>query len=183
MKPIAVARRYARALADAAGRKDKARLETIASEIDLLAEVLERAPRVLRFLDDPSIPQKWKEEVVATLGREAKIGEVTRRFLQVLVERRRLAAISAISQAFTTIKDQRLGIVPVEATTAVPLSAPELKRFRESLEKMTGRTVRLELRVDPAVLGGARTRVGSRVYDGTLKRKLQTLRARLAAPR
>ena len=180
MKPIAVARRYARALADAAGRKDKARLETIASEMVLLAEVLERAPRVLRFLDDPSIPQKWKEEVVATLGREAKIAEVTRRFLGVLIEHRRLAALPAVAQAFTAIKDERLGIVPAEATTAVPLSAPETKRFRESLEKMTGRSVRLSLSVDPALLGGARTRIGSRVLDGTIRRRLELLRARLA---
>ncbi len=183
MKPIAVARRYARALADVAGRKDATRLEKVAAELSLVAEVLDRAPEVLRFLADPSVPARGKEEAIGTLGRKTGIGELTRRFLQVLIERRRLAAISAISQAFTTIKDQRLAIVPVEATTAVPLSAPEFKRFRESLETMTGRTVRLELRVDPAVLGGARTRVGSRVYDGTLKRKLQTLRARLAAAR
>ena len=70
-----------------------------------------------------------------------------------------------------------------ETTTAVPLSTAELKRLREALQKMTGRTVRITHRVDPTVLGGARTRIGSRVYDGTLKHQLVALRERLVGTR
>jgi F-type H+-transporting ATPase subunit delta len=65
----------------------------------------------------------------------------------------------------------------------VPLSSAEVKRLRESLEKMTGRKVEVRLNVDPAVLGGARTRIGSKVYDGTLSRQLALLRERLAQAR
>jgi F-type H+-transporting ATPase subunit delta len=183
VKPLALARRYARALADAAGGTDGSRLEKTAAELQLLAEVFGLAPRALRFLDDPSIPADQKEKAMARLALAAKLGDLSRRFLQVLIDHRRVGAIPEISRAFTELKDGRLGIVPVETTTAVPLSAAEVKRLEGSLEKMTGRAVRLTTRVDPALVGGARTRIGSRVYDGTLKRRLALLRAQLAVAR
>ncbi len=183
MKPLAVARRYARALADVAGGKDKARLEKVAAELDLVSEVLRKAPRALRFLDDPSAPSQDREAAIGTLAREARASDLTRRFLRVLMDRRRLTALPEIARALTEIKDERLGIVRAETTTAVPLSAAELRRLRESLERMTGRAVRLTTNVDPSLLGGARTRIGSRVYDGTLRRQLALLRARLAVAR
>lgn len=181
MRPIPVARRYARALADVVGDEDAARLERVARDLALAGDVLGRAPEVLRFLEDPSVGHKEKEAAVEALCKRAGTAEPTRRFLRLLSEKRRLGALPEIARAFTALKDERLGVVPVEATTAVPLSAAESKRFREALEAMTGLSVRLSLNVDPEVLGGVRTRVGSRVYDGTLRRKLQILRDRLTA--
>ncbi|PYS95661.1 MAG: ATP synthase F1 subunit delta [Acidobacteria bacterium] len=183
MKPLAVARRYARALADVAGEKDSAGLEKIAVELLLVAEVMHAEPALLRFFDDPSVPQEKKDGLLATLGRKAKIGERTGRFLRLLVARRRLGAIGTIARAFEAIKDERLGIVPVEATTAIALKGADLKRFSDSLEKMTGRSVRLKMKVDAGVLGGARTRIGAKIYDGTLRRRLAMLRERLAPAR
>ncbi len=179
MKPLAVARRYARALADVVGEKHPASLEKAAAGLSAVADVLRREAAILRFFDDPSVHREQKEAAIGAVARKARLDAVVQRFLVVLVERRRLAALPAIAEAFRSIKDQRLGIVPVEATLAVPLPAADQKRFRETLEKMTGGKVRLSLRVDPAVLGGARARIGSRVYDGTLKRQLVILRRRL----
>jgi F-type H+-transporting ATPase subunit delta len=191
----ALAKRYARSLSGVAGgaaapargsaragaaKKAPAALETIASELMLAAEVVGGDPRLMRFFDDPSVARSFKDKAIGSLGTEAKLSELTRRFLGVLVENRRVAALPAIARAFEAIKDERLGIVAAEATTAVALSAAEQKRLRESLETMTGRTVRLALRVDPGVIGGARTRIGSKVYDGTVKRRLLALRDRLA---
>lgn len=178
-----MARRYARALADVAGTKGAAGLETVAAELALVARVVQREPALLRFFDDPSVPLPEKEGLIGTLARKAKIGELSSRFLRLLAARRRLGAIGTIAQAFEAIKDERLGIVPVEATTAIPIAGADLKRFRESLEEMTGRAVRLEMRVDPAVIGGARARIGSKIYDGTLRRRLALLRERLAEAR
>lgn len=198
MTSSALAKRYARSLADvaegeaapargaaraAAAKKPHAGLESIAAELLLAAEVVGAEPRLLRFFDDPSIARALKDQATGSLGKVARFSDLTRRFLGVLVENRRMAALPAIARAFEAIKDERLGIVAAEATTAVVLSAAEQKRLRESLEKMTGRTVRLALRVDPDVIGGARTRIGSKVYDGTLKRQLASLRERLAGAR
>jgi F-type H+-transporting ATPase subunit delta len=183
VKPTAVASRYARALCEVIGRKDQPGLEKAAADLSLAAEVLHREPLLLKFFEDPSVPQQEKVRIVETLGKKLKAGERTRQFLMVLIENRRLAVLREIARLFAVLKDEILGVVPAEATTAVPLGAGEQKRLRASLETMTGRSVRLALNVDPAVLGGARTKIGSKVYDGTLKRRLAMLRERLSEAR
>jgi F-type H+-transporting ATPase subunit delta len=178
---MAVARRYARALADVAGEADPSRLEAIAAEIEAVAAALRRVEGAVRFFEDPGIGRAAKEKTIEALGKKAGVSDLTRRFLRVLTDHRRIAALPAIARSFAGIKNERLGVVPAAATTAVPMSEAESRRFRESLQTMTGRRVRLSLEVDPAVLGGVRTRIGSRVYDGTLRRQLEILRGRLAA--
>lgn len=183
MKPITVARRYARALADVVGDKDKTRLEKVSGELTLLARVLEREPRIGRFFENPSVRREDRASAAGKVTKKIGAGPITRRFLDVVIENRRLPALPAIAEAFSGIVDERLGIIPVEATTAVALSAADRRKFLSSLEKMTGRRVRLSLRVDPALIGGARTRIGSQVYDGTVSRQLALLRERLAEAR
>ena len=189
MQPVAVAKRYARALADYAetkpgevgrsGRKDQSRLEPLALELALVRRVLDGDPKFARFFADPAIDQKDKQSAIEAMARKGKLSDALRNFLLLLVTNRRLGALGEIVRAFEQEKDERLGIVSAETTTAVPLSAAELKRLREALETMTGRTVKITQRVDPALLGGARTQIGSRVYDGTLRRSLEALRERL----
>ncbi|MGH9749990.1 MAG: ATP synthase F1 subunit delta [Candidatus Polarisedimenticolia bacterium] len=182
MKPIAVARRYAQALADAAG-KDAILLDRIASDLRLAAETLGRDPRLPAFFADPSVDGRQKLAAIEALARTGKLQKLSASFLRVLVSNRRIGALDAIVRAFEGFRDERLGIVEAETTSAVPLSAPETRRLKESLEKLTGKSVRLKLHVDPALLGGARTRIGSQVYDGTLRRQLAVLRERLAQAR
>jgi F-type H+-transporting ATPase subunit delta len=183
VKSVAVAKRYARALAACVAETDPAGLDKVAADLALAAGALARDPRFLRFFADPARLDRDKESAIDALVRQAKIGEPTGNFLRLLVRNRRLSSLPAIHEAFEVIRDQRLGVVPVEATTAVPLKAEEVKRFREALEKMTRRKVRLALQVDPGVLGGVRARIGSKIYDGTLKRQLAILRERLAEAR
>lgn len=195
MQPVAVAKRYARALADHVeeagerGRPGKpaqkapSLLEAVAADLGLAARVLGADAKFQRFFADPSIGQKDKRAAIDAVAQKAKLGEAVRSFLLVLITNRRLGAIGAIRDAFAAIKDERLGIVSAETTTAVPLSQAETKRLRESLEGLTGRTVKVTHRVDPSVLGGARTRIGSKVYDGTLRHQLDVLRDRLVRER
>jgi F-type H+-transporting ATPase subunit delta len=183
VKPLAVARRYARALADVAWQQDPKLLDRTSREISLAAGVLSGDPQVLRFFDDPSVRREDKNAAVRTLVKKAKLGDLADRFLAVLIDNRRISALPAIEQALRAIRDERLGVVQAEATVAVKPSEVEVKKLRQALERMTGRTVQLSVTIDPAVLGGARTRVGSRVYDGTVKRQLSILRRRLVQVR
>jgi len=180
VKPLAVARRYARALADVAGQQDPKTLDRTSREISLAAAVLAGDAQILRFFDDPSIQRDHKDASIATLVRQAKLSDLSARFLAVLIDNRRISALPAIDEALRALRDERLGIVQAEATVAVKPSDNEVKQLREALEKMTGRQVELSVRIDPEVLGGARTRVGSQVYDGTLRSQLAALRRRLA---
>src|SRR5207245_883979 len=108
VQPIAVAKRYARALADSAGGKDPRRLEAVASELALAAKVLGADVKFARFFADPSISQDDKRAAIDALGRRAKLSEVMRSFLLVLVANRRLGALGAIRDYFEAIADERL---------------------------------------------------------------------------
>jgi F-type H+-transporting ATPase subunit delta len=177
----AVASRYARALADLAGAKDPKHLEATSSEIDLAARVLGSDAALLSFFANVAVSRAQKDEILATLAEKAKLSDLTRRFLGVLVDNGRMDALPYIARALAGIKDDALGIVAAEATVAVKLDDAGAAGLHQALETLTGRTVRLSVKVDPEVLGGARTQVGSRVYDGTLKTQLQALRRRLLA--
>ncbi|HKB07441.1 MAG TPA: ATP synthase F1 subunit delta [Candidatus Polarisedimenticolia bacterium] len=181
-----VARRYARALADyveskpgEGAKKDPDRLETTAADLAVVVRILSADPKFERFFADPSVPQQNKQAAIEALAHRGRLSETMRNFLVMLAVNRRMGALGSILQAFEQVKDERLGVVRAETATAVPLSAAELKRLRQALETLTGREVKIAHRVDPALLGGARTRIGSKVYDGTLRRQLDALRERL----
>ncbi len=97
-------------------------------------------------------------------------------FLGALVENNRTAVIPIISTVFHEELEAREGIVPAEITTATPLSDELRTRTQQTLERVTGRSVRLTCKVEPALIGGAVTRVGSKVYDGSLRTQLSELR-------
>lgn len=179
---VAIAGRYARALADLAGGEPK-RLETLASELDLLARVVGSDVHLMQFLASPSGKRDQKDAVLDTLASKAKLSELARRFLGVLLDNGRVAELPDIAAAFAEVRDAALGILPAETTVAVELTDKEERALQVALEEMTGRKVRLSVTVDREVLGGARTRIGSRVYDGTLRSRLDILRRRLAAVR
>jgi F-type H+-transporting ATPase subunit delta len=101
-------------------------------------------------------------------------------FLAVVAGHGRAAALPAIAEAFRAAKDEALGIVPATLITAAPLPADLVARAHAVLEKLTARKVRLTCEVEPALLGGAVTRIGSTVYDGSLSTQLGALRRRMA---
>jgi F-type H+-transporting ATPase subunit delta len=183
VKPLAVARKYARALADVAGQQQPESLEKVTAEISLAAKVLGVDGQIVSFFDDPSVRSQDKDAAARTLARQASLGDLSLRFLAVLIENRRISSLPEIATALRKIKDERMGVIPAETTLAVSPSEEEIERLRGALERMTGSKVRLTVKIDPQILGGARTRVGSQVYDGTLRHQLTVLRKRLVQPR
>ncbi len=179
----AVAGRYARALAEIVGTGDGAALVKTSAEIDLLARVLGAEPVLRVWFDDPTVPADQKAKALASLASTARLSDLARRFLDVVVEHRRVAALPAIAKALHAIRDEALAIVPAMTTVAAKMDDAETATFKAALETMTGRKVRLTVTVDPAVLGGAVTTIGSRVYDGTVRSRLEALHRRLATAR
>ena len=179
----AIAGRYARALADIVGAGDGAALAKMSAEIDLLAHVLGAEPELRTWFDDPTVPAGQKAEALKSLGSSARLSDLARRFIHVVVEHRRVIALPAIAATLDAIKDEAMAIVPAATTVAAKMSDADTAAFKAALEKMTGRKVRLSVTVDPAVLGGAVTTIGSRVYDGTIRSRLEALHRRLATAR
>jgi F-type H+-transporting ATPase subunit delta len=104
-----------------------------------------------------------------------------RRILGMLVERGRVGLLGGVSSAYGHLWNAARGVLPAEATSAVPLSEEQLASLKRALGRATGRDVELTTEVDPALLGGLLVRVAGQVYDGTVRGRLRALREHLAA--
>ncbi len=102
-----------------------------------------------------------------------------RNFALLLLERGRISALPAIARAYKQLVDERLGRVQATVTSAQPLDPATAASVQRALEKRTGKRVVITSNVDPSLIGGVVARVGDLVFDGSLKSKLEALRARI----
>lgn len=176
-----LAARYARALSEAL--REKADLERSADELEFLATTYRDTKPLRDFLLNPGVSDSRKGEVLSDLVTRGGLSVTTGRLVQILLRKRRIALLPDISAEFRRIEERTLNRVSVEITTAFPLGAGLRKRVAESLERFTGKSVRLDPKVDPSVLGGARARIGSVIYDGTVAGRLRKLKQQLIGDR
>ena len=175
----AVNSRYARALADvAAGKKLDA--DKLAGELNALAQVLALSAELRAVLQTPSVPasQKLKvlDAVVARIGASA----VARNFLAVLVQNRRIAALGEIARLFEVEMNERRGFSEAEVTSWRELGEEEKRSLAAGLEAVLGKKVRARYQKDESLLGGARIRVGSTIWDGSVRGRLRKLKEQLS---
>jgi F-type H+-transporting ATPase subunit delta len=175
MKDRKLATRYAKALLaalPAAGDQDLA-----GAFLTALAASVESNPDLNAFFLDPATPSAAKKALLAQLAEARGIPERVKSFVNLLVDNRRLADLPSIAQVFHREREAGQGQVSATLTSATPL-VPELAaRAVTALEKLSGRKVNLTVAVDPSLLGGAITQIGSMVYDGSLKTQLARLRS------
>lgn len=172
-----LAKRYAKALADVAAASGE--LEPVARELAECADLL-RAQRELRqFFANPSILKRNKLAAFGEIAGRMGLRTLTATFLRVVLEAGRLGALDGILRAYEGLVDERLNRVRAQVTAAVALDPATEQQLRQRLRERLGREVVLEVREDPALLGGIVTRVGSVVYDGSLRAQLARLRQEL----
>lgn len=174
-RTASVAEPYARALLEVL--EERAEREQCEEEIGALARAVRAAPPLRFFLRSPLVEREAKER--ALLRALPGAGDITRRFLAVLVRRGRADLLPEVAAAYERLRDERRGVVVAEVTTAVPLGREAEERCAEALRRATKREVRLRPAHDPALIGGMRTRIGSQVFDGSVRGRLETLRRRL----
>ena len=174
----AVAMRYARALFDVAV-KERLDLERLERELRGFAEVVRSTPPLGRVLSNPAVPVTQKRSVVQRLLALSPITDQVGRLLVLLADRDRLTLVDDIVEAFSERVMEHRQIVRAEVTTAIALPADRVAALRRGIARATGREVHLEARVDPTVIGGAVTRIGSTVYDGSVRTQLQKLKEQL----
>jgi len=173
-----VAKRYAKALVEVAAASEE--LDGVRQDLQALADLLRERRDLRQFLTNPSVSRRDAGGVIKDVGVAMEVKPLTATFLQILLEGGRLIGLEAILRAYELLVDERLGRVKAVVTSAVPLEADARERLRRRLGDVTGKDVYLELRQDPALLGGVVTQIGSRVYDGSLKTQLARLRDELA---
>jgi F-type H+-transporting ATPase subunit delta len=177
MKDRKLASRYARALL--ASLPDGGAAEQADRFLTAIREALEESVEFRDLLFDPAVSRSTREQVLRTLADRSEMPVQVANFLATIVDHNRTTSLASIAEVFHEEREAAAGIVPAEITTAMPLSDDLKQRTLQALEQMTGRKVRLTANLDPAILGGAVTKVGSTVYDGSLKTQLDQLRRKM----
>jgi F-type H+-transporting ATPase subunit delta len=177
MKDRKLATRYARALFTAL--PDLSALEAADAVLSSLGGAIATHPELKLLLLNPAVPRRSKKAVLAELA-GASAGVPVMSFLGVVVGHGRAAQLPAIAEAFHAIREEAQGVLQAAITTATPMSDDLEARTRSTLERLTGKRIRLTASVDHSLIGGAVTQIGSTVYDGSLRTQLANLRRRMA---
>ena len=151
------------------------RLET---ELGEFARLLDEQRALQQVLVNPVIPASRKRAAVAAITERGQLFPVLARLLLLLAERDRLALIPDLVAAYRERLLDHFHVVRAEVTTAAALPEGQAKALEQGLARLTGRTVTLATRVDPSIIGGVVTQIGSTVYDGSVTRQLQKIRER-----
>jgi F-type H+-transporting ATPase subunit delta len=172
-----LARVYAEALMAAAGSQ----AEAVGEDLDaLVADVLTRHPNAERFLSSGAVNRKTKASVLQdAFG--GNVSEVIRNFLGVLNQNNRLGLLRPVAAAYHNLLDEAAGRVRVKVTSAVPLTDAQLDRLKQTLAGRLDAEPVLDARTDPDLLGGLVVQVGDRVYDTSVRTRLDSLRIHLLA--
>lgn len=177
MSNQSVARRYSTALADAVIAGGSA--ETVRSEISQWAEMFNASPELSAVFSNPAISHADKEKIVESIIAKVSPSMPTANFVRILARNGRLSEIGEIDSKFKAVLDERSGLASAQVISARELPDTEKAEFVSQLEKMTGKRVSVTFDVDPDLIGGAITRIGSTVFDGSVRSKLENLREQL----
>ncbi|MBI1737835.1 MAG: ATP synthase F1 subunit delta [Acidobacteria bacterium] len=175
----AIAHRYARALADVVIQHGTA--DGVKAELAAFAQMVNESADLRNFLANPSVARLQKQAVVEKLIERLKGSKTLRNLLLVLVDNRRATLLSEISEAFEAELRARLGVAKAEVTSARDLSGEERMELTRTLERLTGKRVEASYSLNPGLIAGAQVRIGSTVYDGSVREQLNRMRSRLAA--
>jgi F-type H+-transporting ATPase subunit delta len=177
MSTRASAARYARALFDVALQEGS--LDQANNDLTALTDLLQQHPDLQRVLVNPAIPAARKRAALEALLPKLSLSTPVSKLLLMLADRDRLVIFPDLVAVFRDRYLEHQHIVEAEVTTAMPLSAEREAELRQQLARVTGRHVNLTTRVDPAIIGGIVTRIGTIVYDGSLASQLTKMRDQL----
>lgn len=181
MSAQAVARRYAVALADVVTSRGEA--QEVREELATWGALMHSNAQLLEVFRHPTIPYEQKRGVLDELIARVRPRPTTANFLKVLLQNHRLAELSEVNTQFALELDRRSGIVAAQVTTARPLPADAQEALRVRLGELTGSKVRLQFEVDDELIGGVVTRIGSTLYDGSVRGQLQQMRQKMIGER
>ncbi|MBE7517470.1 MAG: ATP synthase F1 subunit delta [Chloracidobacterium sp.] len=172
-----IARRYGGALADIVINAGTAR--DVKSELEQFSGIFAESRDLHAVFANPAIPHLSKEKVLNALLERTKPSKTTANFLRVLVKNGRITELGEINERFDSILDERSGVVMAEIVSATEIAPDERAKFQTNLEKLTGKQVNVSYSIDKNIIGGVVTRIGSTVYDSSVRTKLQNLREQL----
>jgi len=175
----AIASRYARALVEVI-LEQKIDADVARQQLRSIVEAVHESLELRRVWESPAVLPEQKRAVLDAIA--AQIGAVKqiRNFMAVLIDHRRIAMLDDIMRQFETELDAQLGFTEVEVARARDLSAAERRELESRVEQMTCKKVRARYVANPDLLGGVTVRVGSTIYDGSVRGQLEKMRQELS---
>jgi F-type H+-transporting ATPase subunit delta len=184
MTLTAVASRYANALADVVtSASSPLRPEIALAELQAFEATLRNSPELHNALVTPAVPGSRKKAVVAKIAEILQLSRISRNLLFVLIDHRRIDSLAGIIQTLEVVLDERLGFARAEVSSPRELTNDQRAALNSRLEQMTGKRIRMRFAVDESLIGGVVARIGSTVYDGSVRGELAALERRLSAER
>jgi F-type H+-transporting ATPase subunit delta len=166
----AIARRYAKALIQVAAGQGT--VEQYFSELEAFSKALVPGEEAAEFFEVPSYGIEAKREIVKELASRLGASRTIRDFMLLLLDKKRLDQLDAILESYRSFADEAAGILRSAVISAVPLSEEQVAELRRTLEKATGKKVILSVSADPRLIGGVVTRIGDKVFDGSIRTQL-----------
>ena len=178
MSSQTVARRYATALADVlAERNEEA---AVREELGAWESMVHENPLLLEVFTNPTIPYVQKSKVLNDLIAKSGIRQTTANFLRLLLRNQRFGELPHVNAKLSGILDERSGVVSAQVVSARPISEPVRRALEKTLEQITNKRIRLSFETDESLLGGIVTRIGSTIYDGSVRSQLERLGQEIA---
>lgn len=158
-----------------------AKLDTaaIGAELDDFLGTWSGSAELREFFVNPAIPTAQKVEFLDTLNKKLGLRKELRNLLAVLISNNRIGAVSEVAAAYRRMLQQQLGIQQAEIVTARELGAEERDALIAEIGKLAGSAVDASFKLDAGILGGTVVRIGSTVYDGSVRGRLDRLREEL----
>lgn len=151
-------------------------VEMFFQDLGKIKEKLSLSPKLCDLLSSPRIASEQKLGALKAVISEDKCDEMTLNLLSVIAKNNRLAQLSEIIYEYSLLYDDHKGIIRAEVTSAKALSEQQLVRLNESLAGLYGKPAKISLRLDPTLLGGLKVRVGSKLFDASLRSRLDRLK-------
>jgi F-type H+-transporting ATPase subunit delta len=173
-----MAGRYASALFALA--EEQGALAAVAADLDAFSALLDESADLRRLVRSPAFSAEEQARALAAVLAKAGISGLSSNFVMLVAKKRRLFAIADMIGVFHAMLDQKRGVARAEITIAEPLSAAHMATIKDALRQAAGaQSVEVAVKIDPAIIGGLVVRIGSRMVDGSLRAKLNSLRTRM----
>ena len=177
-----VATRYARALVEVATRPgSKSDSSRVLRELRTVEEVIAGSPTLRSALSSPAVPPSRKRAVMKRLLEPMNLDEKVRNFVYVVIDHRRAGEFASIVDAYEALLDEKMGLVAADIRSARELTESQRSAIGVQVSRLAGRQAKLKFSTDSSLIGGIVARVGSTVYDGSVRGQLDRLRIKLGA--
>ena len=168
-----LAGRYAIALFELA--RDERQLETVGASLAALRQALRESEDFRNLVTSPLVSREESQRAAAAAAEAMGLDPLTKNFVGVLARNRRLSQLHNVIRAFEMLASRHRGEVMAEVTSAHPLTDDQVDALKANLRARTGSDIAVDLKVDASILGGLIVQVGSRMIDGSIRTKLNTL--------